>query len=245
MSLAGVGLAAAQATSSASEQLAFARDWPEQPVPFYRIVVHADGTGSFTTERTAAPAEGVAAAAGGAVIPQAAPATDGVETAQAEAVAAPIVTAGAHGRSAIHVSEKTTARLFATAGVLRSGKECQSGNRHLAQTGKKVLTLTDGAGEKTCSFNYSDDKRIEDAVTAFGAIATTLEERPTLEHLRRFDRLGLDAELGSFLESARSGRAIELANIAPLLEQLATDDALMDRVRSRAATLLTMAQAGS
>ena len=113
------------------------------------------------------------------------------------------------------------ARLFAVEGALRSGKDCQGGNRHLAQTGKKVLTVRDGSGVQSCTFNYSEDKRIEDAVTAFAAMATTLEERPTLEHLRRYDRLGLDAELGSFLESVKAGRAIELANIAPLLEKLA------------------------
>ena len=72
----------------------------------------------------------------------------------------------------------------------------------------------------------------------FGAIATTLQERAVLEHLRRYDRLGLDAELGNFLESARAGRAIELMTIAPLLEKLASDEALMDRVRGRAGTVL-------
>ena len=220
-----LGCAGVGAQTVATAQITYERDWPEQQVPFYRFVVHADGSGVFTTDRL-----GVVMAAG-----------EGASTTE-PATAEP--GSGGGGDAKIHVSEKTVARLFAVEGALRSAKGCQVGNRHLAQTGKKVLTVEDGSGVQRCTFNYSEDKRIEDAVAAFGAMATTLEERPTLEHLRRYDRLGLDAELGSFLESAKAGRAIELANIAPLLEKLAADDALMDRVRSRATTLLTMAQAG-
>lgn len=230
----------AQTGPAALAKITYERDWPEQQVPFYRFVVHGDGSGVFTTERSAGrgqTANGVASPAPASGTPTAA------ESGQAEQPA--VAAAGDGGVSAIHVSEKTTARLFAVQAALRSGKGCQGGNRHLAQTGKKVLTIEDGAGVQTCSFNYSEDKRVEDAVAAFGAMATTLEERPLLEHLRRYDRLGLDAELGNFLESVQAGRAIEVGNLASVLKQLASDDALMDRVRSRASTLLMMAQAGS
>ncbi len=223
--------------TAAPAEVVFERDWPEQSMPFYRILVRADGSGLFSTDRSAP---------GMRVSPAATPAQD-----RSSPVAQDAETAGADESAAaqhmrvLQITEKTRARLFAVEGVMRSPKGCETGTKHLAQTGTKVLTLRANGAVLTCTFNFSDDKHVQDAVTAFSGIATTMEEQGTLEHLLRFDRLGLDAELGSFLESAHAGRAIELENIAPLLRKLAGDEVLMDRVRSRAATLLSMAEAGS
>ena len=123
-------------------------------------------------------------------------------------------------------------------------KGCETGSKKLAQTGKKTLTVRLAGKISTCSFNYSDDKRMQEAVNAFSGIDVTVEEAPRLAHLRRFDRLGLDAEIGSFLDAVKSGRAIELGNLAPMLRTLAGDGDLMERVRNRATDLLAMADAG-
>ena len=82
-----------------------------------------------------------------------------------------------------------------------------------------------------------------EATTAFQAIAMTMEEAAKLDHLHRFDRLGLDAELGTFVQSVRDGRAIEVGNIAATLRSLASDTDLLERVRLRAAELLQGAAA--
>lgn len=144
----------------------------------------------------------------------------------------------------IHVSSETRDKLFGVEPILAGSKGCETGSKKLAQTGKKTLTLRRDGKVMTCTFNYSDDKRMQEAVNDFGAIEQTIEEGPKLTHLRRFDRLGLDAEIGSFLEAVKSGRAIELGNIAPVLRTLAGDGELMERVRNRASDLLAMAEAG-
>ena len=150
----------------------------------------------------------------------------------------------AGGVTEIHVSIATRDKLFAVEPVLVGSKGCETGPKKLAQTGKKTLTLRRDGKMLTCTFNYSDDKRMQEAVNDFGAIEVTVEEAPKLAHLRRYDRLGLDAEISSFLDAVKAGRAIELGNLAPMLRTLAGDGELMERVRNRAADLLAMADAG-
>ena len=136
------------------------------------------------------------------------------------------------------LSRAVMSRLAGVRAVLVSGKACETTAKHLAQTGAKTLRLEQGGKALTCSYNYSDDKRIAEATATFQAIAMTMEEAPRLEHLHRFDRLGLDAELAVFVQSVRDGRAIEVGNIAPTLRSLAADADLLERVRLRAADLL-------
>ena len=144
----------------------------------------------------------------------------------------------------IHLSTMTRDKLFAVEPVLAGSRGCETGTKKLAQTGKKTLTLRRGGRTVSCTFNYSDDKRVQEAVNEFGAIEITVEEGPKLAHLRRFDRLGLDAEIGSFTDAVKAGRAIELGNISEVLRTLAGDGELMERVRNRATDLLAMADAG-
>ena len=57
---------------------------------------------------------------------------------------------------------------------------------------------------------------------------------------QRFDRLGLDREMGFLVDAVKGGRALGRENIAPVLQGLADDTSLLDRVRTRARTLLQM-----
>ncbi len=219
--MAGACVVRAQAPLATADEISFERDWPAQTTPYYRVTVRGDGSGTVTTSR-----DGAGGAAGG---------SSGATTAAA---------GDAGGVTTIHVSSETRDKLFAVEPVLAGTKGCETGSKKLAQTGKKTLTLRREGKTLTCTFNYSDDKRVQEAVNDFGAIEVTVEEAPRLAHLRRFDRLGLDAEIGSFLDAVKNGRAIELGNIAPVLRTLAGDGDLMERVRNRATDLLAMADAG-
>ena len=59
-----------------------------------------------------------------------------------------------------------------------------------------------------------------------------------LQHELRYDRLGLDAEMEALVAAQKDGSAIEIGNIASILQALVTDDHVIDRVRRRAARLL-------
>ena len=144
----------------------------------------------------------------------------------------------APGIQQITVSTPTRSRIFAAGEVLTGSQKCESKAKNLAQTGQKTLSLRSRTKVAECTFNYSEDKRIQDAVAVFQAIAVTMEEGPKLQRLHRFDRLGLDAELAVLEKSAQEGRALELGNIAPVLRSLVQDEAVMQRVRLRASKLL-------
>ena len=89
-----------------------------------------------------------------------------------------------------------------------------------------------------CTFNYSDDAGLMGATAAFLAIADTMQRGERLQHDLRYDRLGLDAEMESLVAAQKDGSAIEIGNIASILQTLVSDDHVIDRVRRRAARLL-------
>ena len=115
---------------------------------------------------------------------------------------------------------------------------CESHNRNLAQTGKKTLTFAHAEAIAACSYNYSDDERVNDATTLFEALGETMNYGQRLAAKLRFDRLGLDTEMEELDTAVKDGRAVELGNIAPVLQAIESDDRVMERVRRRAAHLL-------
>lgn len=141
---------------------------------------------------------------------------------------------------AIRVQEPLVSRLFGTA---RSdhffAMDCEQPHSKVAFTGKKTLAYTGGDGSGSCSFNYSRDQSLNQIAAELMAVAYTLEvgTRLATEHLH--DRLSLDAELESLQDAAHDSRALELGNIAQELESISNDDAVMDRARSRARSLLS------
>ncbi len=59
-----------------------------------------------------------------------------------------------------------------------------------------------------------------------------------MESLLQHDRLGLDAEMEFLVAAVGDGRAQQVCVIRELLERLAQDDTVLDRVRKRARMLL-------
>jgi hypothetical protein len=115
----------------------------------------------------------------------------------------------------------------------------------IAQTGEKTFSLAFGAALSSCTFNYSDDEKLNDAASAFIALAETIRLGMKLQHDHRFDKLSLDADMDALLSEAGEGRALEPGNIGPVLQSLVDDDHVIDRVRRKAARLLQDAGAAS
>jgi hypothetical protein len=118
---------------------------------------------------------------------------------------------------------------------------CQTHLKNIADTGKKTLQSFTGDEYSECVFNYSDEERVNAAAAVFQAIAETMQAGERLKHKHRFDHLGLDAELDSLLAEAKDGRAIELQNIAPVLQSIVDDDEMMSPARRKAKSLLEIA----
>jgi hypothetical protein len=139
----------------------------------------------------------------------------------------------------ITVSQATMERLHGGYKTVVSGI-CETRTKHIAQTGTKHIAYTMAGSDawSSCTFNYSDDKSLMDAAAAFQAIAETMQMGDKLEHIHRFDRLGLDAQLDFLTSEAKEGRAIEFQNIAPVLNSIVNDERVIERARRKAARLL-------
>jgi len=143
----------------------------------------------------------------------------------------------APGVQKIKVSDNMIGKAGAVLSVVKIGN-CETHLKNLAQTGRKTVVFSVEGVSATCEFNYSDDERLRAVTDAFMSIAETMQFGARLAHERRFDRLALDAELDSLADEVKSGRAIEVQNVAPVLQGIVGDERLMERVRSKAAHLL-------
>ena len=137
----------------------------------------------------------------------------------------------------LSVGEATRAAVFKAVPAIGRGK-CETHVKGIAQTGRKTLQSFEGDEVSQCVFNYSDDESVNAAVSAFEAMAVTLDIGEQLTAKHRYDRLALDGLMDGLVQQVKEGRAIEVQNIAPVLRSLVEDDRVIDRVRRKAARLL-------
>jgi len=143
----------------------------------------------------------------------------------------------------IQLSKEFTAQIFTEAQQHKwFNQKCESGAK-VAFQGWKKLSYSGPEGQGSCQFNYSQDKQIQALGESLIGVAETLREGARLELLLQHDRLGLDQEMQYIYDSAKDGRLKEICAIKGILQRLADDDELLERVRKRAKTLL--AQSGS
>jgi hypothetical protein len=110
----------------------------------------------------------------------------------------------------------------------------------VANTGKKTLGWN-GSGRKfQTTYNWSDNKSVDQLTRIFEGISNTIEHGRKLQFLHRFDKLGLEAELKNMEALAQSGSLAEIQIIAPSLENIANDTAVLNIARQRARHLLAL-----
>ncbi len=147
------------------------------------------------------------------------------------------------GEVTFRMSDAGRAKLGALLSRSKGMQPCETKSKNLANMGQKdvVYAPADDA-EVHCSFNYTDNKPLGEALDYMLSLAGTLQAGLELERLHRYDRLGLDPVMVHLAEDAKTGHAVEMGAIQSTLESLASDDALLDRVRSRAEQLLALAK---
>lgn len=178
----------------------------------WTMVIHPDGSGHFSSRRGDAPRER----------------PGGIEAADID--------------RDIQLTPQFAGKIFQLAHHKKLFRmQCES-HLNVAFRGSKTLSYTGPDGQGACTFNYSKDEDIEALGDSLVSVATTLVEGERLELLLRHDPLGLDRETEALLEMARDGRVQQVNLIRPILERLAGDDTVLERVRKRAYSLL--AQAG-
>ena len=209
----------APATAAAAlPEVSFNFERPGLQVPKYTIVVHEDGTGTYKAEE--APVSGGASAMG--------------------------VRGTSPGRTIdrpMKFAPSTADTIFKTARSLDFFNiTCPSKAKNIADTGKKTLSYSGSDGHGSCTYNYSENKSVTQLTEMFQAIAFTMDEGRKLDFLHRYDRLGLYSEMDTLIHEVEEKRAMELENISPSLTAIVADEALMQRVREKAAKLLAQTE---
>lgn len=129
--------------------------------------------------------------------------------------------------------------------ILQSAKELNyfNGNfdytqHKVAYTGRKTLTYADSARNFHTTFNWSENKAIEQMTRIFQGISTTIEHGRKLQFMRRFDKLGLAAELKAMETMSQANYLAEVQIIAPILQSIADDPSILHMARQSAGRLL-------
>ena len=139
----------------------------------------------------------------------------------------------------IRLSSDFAQSIFRTAGRHNwFNQECES-RMKVAFQGWKKLSYSGPEGSGACKFNYSKDKEIQELGDDLLAVAETILEGQKLEMLLVHDRLGLDREIAYLSQAVKEGQAQQVCAIQPVLEKLAGDDQVLERVRKQARVLLT------
>jgi hypothetical protein len=123
-----------------------------------------------------------------------------------------------------------------------SGK-IDSGNQKLAFTGEKILSYQDGKQSFTARYNYSSLEPVRELTTLFQNIAATQDYGRRLSYYHRYQKLALDEELKRMETQARNNELSEIQGVAPVLEEIVGDTAVINVVRGRAKAIIQMGSA--
>ena len=202
---------AAPPGAQTAAQIRFTYENPKLEPHKYVLVVGEDGSGNYHSEASGSSADG--------------------QSMSSEPLDRPI-----------HVSKAVRDSMFAAARKNKFfAKSCDDGGKNIAFQGTKTLEYQGPDGQGSCIYNWSKNGQIGKLTDQFEAIAATLDEGSKLQRQYEHGRLSLDSEMEILEQMVREERAIEIENIAPLLQTLSGDEAVLQRVQRRARTLLEAA----
>jgi hypothetical protein len=142
------------------------------------------------------------------------------------------------------ISSATRQKIFDLAAKAKyfNGK-VDSGKSNIASTGKKVLTYRDGQRSTQAEYNYSPTPAVQQLTALFQNISTTLEFGRRLDYYHHYQKLALEEELKRMEEMTRDHSLDELQAVAPILQQIAMDQSVINVSRARAQRLLALSGA--
>ena len=205
---------ASASVSVAKPQVTFAFERVGLPVPKYRLIIQEDGSTVYEGE----------------AVPQG-----------DNSRYAPVVSPAQPFRSAVRISPATAAHILSMGRKLNHFNiMCASKAKNIADTGTKILSYAAPDGSGSCTYNFTENKDIESLTETFLGITETMDRGRELDHLHRFDRLGLDAAITFLTQEVSEGHALELGTIAVSLRSIAGDPEVIERARARATKLLAL-----
>ena len=142
-------------------------------------------------------------------------------------------------------SPELTQEIFSLAQKLNLFREGKlESKRRVASLGKKTLAYQNGLEHYETTFNHTEVPEAVALATLFERISQTQQHYLTMEHLLRFDRLGIMKELLQLEADLDQGRLLNGSQLLPLLEQIRDNASLVQVAQSRAAQIIAKIQAG-
>ncbi|MFZ3212350.1 MAG: hypothetical protein WA188_12630 [Terriglobales bacterium] len=136
-------------------------------------------------------------------------------------------------------SDSTRSKIFQLAQQLKFFQgRFKIGNSAKASVATNSLTFTDGTTENQITYTSSSEPLIKQLTMLFENISATLELGRRLEHLRHGNPSGLAAELRRMERMSKQGRLVEFRAIAPVVQQIASDETLPEISRRYARAIL-------
>jgi hypothetical protein len=132
-----------------------------------------------------------------------------------------------------------TSEVFSLAGKLgQVGGGSLESRRRVANMGKKTIEYQNGADPFTASFNHTEVPEALALLEIFERISATQQHAIRLEYLRQFDRLGIVKALLQLEIDLDNGRLLGTEQLAPMLERIRNDRAIVQLAKARATQIL-------
>ena len=100
------------------------------------------------------------------------------------------------------------------------------------------MTYKDAQKSTRATYNYSPVPSVQELTTFFQSLSTTLEFGHRIGYDLRYQKLALGDELKKMEEMSQSGGLEEISAVAPVLQKIVDDPAVINVVRGRAQRLL-------
>jgi len=141
-------------------------------------------------------------------------------------------------------SPALTARLFALAAELHFfAKPRLESRAKVGYLGEKMLAYDDATHHGQQVFNFTQVRPAAELNQTFERIAAAADHAARLEHVLRYDRLGVSRELARLQQDWYGHQLAAPQVLFPILGEIAADKALLNLARHRAAALLQHMQA--
>jgi hypothetical protein len=128
--------------------------------------------------------------------------------------------------------------LFVRADFLNENRNFVS-PRKVADMGQKTIRFKSGNREREATFNYTEDKTLQEIVDFFENLCQQEKSLFEIDLALKYDRLGIPKKLDELERNLTAKRIVDPGRFAPVLEKICQDQSLMNLARTEAKKILS------
>jgi len=133
---------------------------------------------------------------------------------------------------------ETLLSYFLQADFLNESKDFVS-PRKVADMGMKTVRFETGARKREVTFNYTEDKTLQEIVDFFENLCQQEKSLFEMGLALKYDRLGIPKKLDELDRNLTAKRIVDPERFTPVLERIYQDESLMNLARTEAKKILS------